>query len=115
MKITEITYNRTFNLGNYNSERIGVKFDINDGESASEALELAKQLVEETHKNNYPNLVVEPIVEVILSKEEITQSNIKAIMSANTIAELETYKLMKSQSKDCFHAYNVREKELLKK
>ena len=115
MRITEITYHRTFKLGNFNSERIGVKVDINEGESASEALETAKQLVEETHKNNYPNLVLEHQIEQTLSKEEITQSNIKAIMSANTIAELETYKLMKSQSKDCFHAYNVREKELLKK
>ena len=114
MKITEITYNRTFNLGNYNSERIGVKFDINDGESASEALELAKQLVEETHKNNYPNLVIEPQVEQVLSKEEIKQSNIEAIINSKSIQELETYKLLKND-KDIFHAYNVREKELLKK
>ena len=112
MKITEITYNRTFNLGNYNSERIGVKFDINDGESASEALELAKQLVEETHKNNYPNLVVEPIVEQVLSKEEITEGNIKAIMDCKTLEELETCKLLCKQGKDEFHAFNVRKKEL---
>lgn len=114
MRITEITYHRTFNLGNFNSERIGVKVDINEGESASEALETAKQLVEETHKNNYPNLVLEPQIEQTLSKEEIKAANIKAIMDSKTLDELATYKLLKSD-KDIFHAYNVREKELLKK
>ena len=114
MKITEITYNRTFNLGNFNSERIGVKVDINEGESASEALETAKQLVEETHKNNYPNLVVEVPIEESLSKEEIKQANIEAIIKSKTVEELETYRLLKGTDKDIFHAYNVRLKELLK-
>ena len=113
MKITEITYHRTFNLGNFNSERIGVKVDINEGESASEALETAKQLVEETHKNNYPNLVVEVKDEQILSKEDVKKMQIDAIMNSQTLGELETFRLFKSD-KDCFHAFNVREKELLK-
>jgi hypothetical protein len=112
MKITEIIYHRTFNLGNFNSERIGVKVDINEGESASEALETAKQLVEETNKNNYPNLVIEPQVEQVLSKEEITEGNIKAIMDCKTLDELETCKLLCKQGKDEFHAFNVRKKQL---
>ena len=113
MRITEITYHRTFNLGNFNSERIGVKVDINEGESASEALETAKQLVEETHKNNYPNLVIEHQIEQVLSKEEIKQSNIDAIMHCKSVEELESYRLLKTD-KDIFHVYNVRMKELLR-
>jgi hypothetical protein len=112
MKITDITYHRTFNLGNFNSERIGVKVDINEGESANEALELAKQLVEETHKSNYPNLVVETPIEQTLTKEEIKQANIDAIMNSKTISELETYKLLKGTDKDIFNAYNLKLKQL---
>jgi len=38
---------------------------------------------------------------------------IDAIMNSQTLGELETFRLFKSD-KDCFHAFNVREKELLK-
>ena len=34
MHIQTIVYQRTFNLGNYSSEKIGVEFAINQGESA---------------------------------------------------------------------------------
>lgn len=112
MKMSEITYNRTFNLGNFNSERIGVRIEINEGESVAQALEAAKQLVEETHKNNYPNLVVEPIIEQTQSKEEMVANTVQAIISTKTIKELEEFKLLKGSSKDIFHAYNVKEKQL---
>ena len=35
MHIQTIVYQRTFNLGNYSSEKIGVEFAINQGESAA--------------------------------------------------------------------------------
>jgi hypothetical protein len=114
MKISEITYNRTFNLGNFNSERIGVRIEINEGESVTQALEAAKQLVEETHKNNYPNLVVEPIIEQTLTKEQITEGNLKAINDCTTLQELESYKLLTKQGKQEFNAYNTKLKELTK-
>ena len=50
MHIQVINYQRTFNLGNYASEKIGVEVAINAGEDAKEALETAKSLVEEYHK-----------------------------------------------------------------
>lgn len=52
MHIQTINYQKTFNLGNYSSERIGVEISINAGEDAKEALETAKQLVEEFHKES---------------------------------------------------------------
>jgi cell fate regulator YaaT (PSP1 superfamily) len=112
MKMSEITYNRTFNLGNFNSERIGVRIEINEGESVTDALQAAKQLVEETHKANYPNLSLEIPIEETRSKEEIVADTVQAIMSTKTIEELQEYKLLKSSSKDIFHAYNVKEKQL---
>ena len=47
MHIQTIVYQRTFNLGNYSSEKIGVEFAINQGESANKALDIARDLVEE--------------------------------------------------------------------
>ena len=56
MHIQVINYQRTFNLGNYASEKIGVEVAINAGEDAKEALETAKSLVEEYHKENVAKL-----------------------------------------------------------
>ena len=52
MHIQTINYTRTFNLGNYSSEKIGVEFALNEGESATKALDYARELVEEYHKQN---------------------------------------------------------------
>ena len=52
MHIQTINYTRTFNLGNYSSEKIGVEFSLNQGESANKALDIARDLVEEYHKQN---------------------------------------------------------------
>ena len=53
MQITMVNYTKTFNLGNYSSEKIGVEIAINEGEDAKEALSTAKQLVEEYHQQTY--------------------------------------------------------------
>jgi hypothetical protein len=52
MEIRTINYQKTFNLGNYQSERIGVEIVLEQGESANKAIDLAKQFVEECHLNN---------------------------------------------------------------
>ena len=56
MHIQTINYTRTFNLGNYSSEKIGVEFALNQGESATKALDVARDLVEEYHKQNVTRL-----------------------------------------------------------
>ena len=57
MHIQTINYTRTFNLGNYSSEKIGVEFALNEGESATKALDYARELVEEYHKQNLIKLI----------------------------------------------------------
>ena len=52
MEFRTINYQKTFNLGNYQSERIGVEIVLEQGESANKAIDLAKQFVEECHLNN---------------------------------------------------------------
>jgi hypothetical protein len=115
MKVTTINYSKRFPYAPYLNESIGFEATIEEGEDIQEAIQKLREAAEQSFTTAHPTIVLKPLEEQVLSKEEITQSNIKAIMDAKTIEELESYKLMKGQSKDCFHAYNVREKELLKK
>lgn len=59
MQIERISYRKTFNLGNYSSESIGVDILLNEGEDAKQALEEAKKLVIEYHKENNPQIYEE--------------------------------------------------------
>jgi len=49
MTINQVSYQKTFNLGNYSSERIGVEIVLNEGEDAKFALAEASKLVHEYH------------------------------------------------------------------
>lgn len=68
MYITTVNYQKTFNLGNYSSEKIGVEISINPGEDAKEALVIAKNLVEEYHKENNPEGEMKGTTERIVEK-----------------------------------------------
>lgn len=109
MYIERVSYKRTYNLGNFSSEVIGVEFVLNQGEDEVQALENAKKIVEETHKKNYPNLVVsnEPIpIEQKLSKEEITATTIIDINNCQSKAELQTFGTFAiAHSKETWNAY----------
>lgn len=99
MHISKVNYTKTFNLGSYQSEKIGVEIDLNEGEDAKEALAAAKDLVHEYYMEGLPlqpethsvvadNAIV-PIVQVEkepttkLSKEEQQ----KAVISSCTHLE----------------------------
>lgn len=52
MEFEKVSYQRVFNLGNYESVRIGADVLINPGEDAKQALNTAKEFVEQWHKEN---------------------------------------------------------------
>lgn len=56
MKLDRINYQKTFNLGNYTSERIGMEAQIDDGEDAQVKLKVLKDLVEDAHRKMNPQL-----------------------------------------------------------
>lgn len=116
MHIEKVSYQRTFNLSNFNSERIGVDFILHQGEDEVTALDNAKRIVEETHKRFHPNLEVsaEPKVDQILSKEEITANNLAEIERCTTLEELKTLKLISKAGKQEFEAFMEKTKELTK-
>jgi hypothetical protein len=111
MKIDRISYQKTFNIGSYQSERIGVEIELNEGEDAKEALSTAKALVHEFYMEGVPTIpfpethsivadnAVVPIVDIKadeppptkLTKEEQQK---KYLTDCTTIEELNTFKLL---------------------
>lgn len=49
MKATKVNYEKTFNLGNYQNEVIGIEIEIEENETAQQAFEMAKRFVEYMH------------------------------------------------------------------
>lgn len=117
MHIQTINYTRTFNLGNYSSEKIGVEFALNPGESADKALDNARQLVEEYHKKSLKQIEEsgyyfeqdEPIEEKIIptqSKKTLTERTKEFIDSCNTVEELKAWELMSKNNTELQEHYN---------
>ena len=121
MHIQVINYQRTFNLGNYASEKIGVEVAINAGEDAKKALETAKSLVEEYHKENVAKLkdlgyFYEEQIEVetipTQSKKTLTEKTKEFIDSCKTRAELKSWELMSKSNPELLEHYNKKLKSI---
>lgn len=126
MQITTVNYTRTFNLGNYSSEKIGVELSINEGESANQALDVARDLVEQYHSENIKRLskireflgvsdsYQEEINEIIptQSKETLAEKTKKFIDSCKTKEELKAWELMSKSNPELLKHYNNKLKSL---
>ena len=120
MHIQTINYTRTFNLGNYSSEKIGVEFALNEGESATKALDYARELVEEYHKQNVIKLkdlneFYQEIPDEIIptqSKKTLAEKTKEFINSCKTKDELKAWELMAKSNPDLMEVYNTKLKSL---
>ena len=116
MHIQTIVYQRTFNLGNYSSEKIGVEFAINQGESATKALDIARDLVEEYHKQNVTRLkdlgdFYQEVPDEIIptqSKQTLAQKTIQFINACKTKHELKAWELMTKSNPEVLESYNAK-------
>jgi hypothetical protein len=115
MNIQTIIYQRTFNLGNYSSEKIGVEFAINQGESANKALDIARELVEDYHKQNVAKLKDlgyfnnEQITEEVIptqSKKSLAEKTKEFIDACKTEEELRAWELMSKSNSELLQHYN---------
>lgn len=115
MHIQTIIYQRTFNLGNYSSEKIGVEFAINQGESANKALDIARELVEDYHKQNVAKLKdlgyfnTEQITEEVIptqSKKSLAEKTKEFIDACKTEEELRAWELMSKSNSELLQHYN---------
>jgi hypothetical protein len=120
MHIQTINYTRTFNLGNYSSEKIGVEFALNEGESATKALDYARELVEEYHKQNVIKLkdlneFYQEVPDEIIptqSKKSLAEKTIEFINACKTKDELRAWELMAKNNPEVLESYNAKYKSL---
>jgi hypothetical protein len=115
MHIQTIVYQKTFNLGNYSSEKIGVEFSINQGESANKALDIARELVEDYHKQNvarlkdlgyfYDDQVPDEIIPT-QSKKTLVEKTKEFIDACNTKEDLKAWELMAKSNPELLGYYN---------
>ena len=120
MHIQTINYTRTFNLGNYSSEKIGVEFALNQGESATKALDVARDLVEEYHKQNVIRLkdlgdFYQEVPDEIIptqSKKTLAEKTAEFINLCKTRDELKAWELMAKNNPDLMEIYNAKLKSL---
>ena len=116
MHIQNVSYTRTFNLGNYSSEKIGVEFSLNAGDSANKALDHARNLVEEYHKQNVERLkslgyfhdeqITEEVVIPTQSKQTLAEKTKAFIDSCKTKEELKAWELMSKSNPELLEHYN---------
>ena len=116
MHIQTIVYQRTFNLGNYSSEKIGVEFAINQGESATKALDIARDLVEQNviRLKDLGDFYQEVPDEIIptQSKKSLAEKTIEFINSCKTREELKAWELMAKNNPEVLECYNAKLKSL---
>ena len=120
MNITSVNYTRTFNLGNYSSEKIGVEMALNPGEDAKEALEQCRLLTEEYHKENVKRLTElgyyyqqEEQEEVVITNKKSSKDTAKEfIMASKTIEELKSWEIMSKNNKELAEVYDTRMNQL---
>ena len=120
MHIQTINYTRTFNLGNYSSEKIGVEFALNEGESATKALDYAREIVEEYHKQNVIKLkdlneFYQEVPDEIIptqSKKSLAEKTIEFINACKTKEELRAWELMAKNNPEVLESYNAKYKSL---
>jgi hypothetical protein len=126
MHIQTISYTRTFNLGNYSSEKIGVEFSLNAGDSANQALDHARELVEQYHSENVKRLkelrdfcgisdsYQEEINEIIptQSKQTLAEKTKSFIDLCKTKEELKAWELMSKSNPELLEYYNNKLKSL---
>jgi len=116
MHIQTIVYQRTFNLGNYSSEKIGVEFAINQGESATKALDIAREMVEEYHSQNVKRLkelgdFYQEVPDEVIptqSKQTLAQKTIEFINACKTRHELKAWELMAKSNPEVLESYNAK-------
>lgn len=119
MHIQMVSYTKTFNLGNYSSEKIGVEVAVHQGESADKALDIAKGLVEEYHVRsikNVPEVGFEKPAEIIetQSPKTLVERTKSFIDGCNNEEELKAWFFM-AKSKPELKEYYDEKLQTLKK
>lgn len=78
MKTQSIVYNKTFSLGNYENEKIGVTIEIQEGDDVNKAIQKAREFVEFNHKLNGLASDLAQCEHIINNPDDFTGSQVKS-------------------------------------
>jgi hypothetical protein len=115
--ITKVTYRRTYNLGSFQSEAIGVEMDLNENEDPINAFKEMNKLTDAYHLETITQLdlyrgATERVIEQPKTKETQEERIIKDLGTCKELKVLETYSLLAKNNPKIQEAYNLKLKEL---
>jgi hypothetical protein len=119
MTIKSINYQELLPSGSFLNVRYGMEISIDSDSEVERAYELAKQIILDTHKKNYPQFYKQnpPIYtgeEPVIIKEkstQFTQTEVlkQQISTVTDLKVLETYKLLVKNNPELQDYYNHQE------
>ena len=99
MKVTSISYQKTFNLGNYQSERLGVEVEVGEYEYADELMKEAKELVEKMHRDGNPGLYIQVNTQFANPEQRGTEERIvQSVQQVSVVGEPLPQQVMKAMT-----------------
>lgn len=122
MRITKISYGATFPTMAFANEKFMVEYELNEGDSASEAMELARKFVNETYIKNNPHIFqdqetkVSDIANAVIENKQRPKDQIDAmvfdIQSVTELTVLKSYELLCKNNPKLQEAYQLKLKQL---
>ena len=78
MKPTKIYYEKCFNLGNYENQKVGIEIQLDETDKASNAVDLAKKFVEQSsgHHNTLEQMKYEKCKRIVAEKGDFTYNEV---------------------------------------
>ena len=120
MKITRVSYQKAFVIGPYLQERVGFEAEIDDAEDEAKALSKLKEIAEQWHIANNPQVHASenslnpygpeqswaiPASIQVEKNEPAIGIKPEDILSCNDLKVLETYKFLVKKDKELERAY----------
>jgi len=125
MQIISVNYNRTYAIGPFLNEKIGVEATIEEGDNPIEVLKSLKELADSFNKIANPHLEEPKFFDAVGSKGflnavqpideremKIGKSMPEQIMSCDSMKVLESYKLLVKNNDEWKAAYDLRFEQL---
>ncbi len=125
MKIEKVTYQKTYSIGPYLTDRIGFEATLEERDTIEEGLNYLRTEADAWHRQAHPHIYQEE--NILLSevrqelrtipvedREKQKQEILQCIMASLTLEDLKGYKLIASTSPELTSAYMSKLKELTK-
>ena len=99
MKVKIVSYCKTFNIGSYQSEKIGVEIDVEENETPEQCLSAAKSMVATFFTQSNPQLNYQEQETIIPTEDKYTQFRNTPISEhlENQKQTIESKKLMQKE------------------